>query len=330
MTGDIEAKALLRRLGLRTTDLVPAIGMANSVWLTPTMVVRFNEGRFRDAFRHEARILEMLPATVPHPALIAWGVRDQTEGTGRSGEFLVIERLSGRTLDDVWPTLTMPARRLVMLDLARITMALHAIQVTPEMENPWISDALDIPVFADAYHAPPACCRALIASARNVRPDTRFILDAVQAFVEDRMDAFDHEREPVLVHADLHFRNVLVVETRVTGLIDFEGCRPASPDVELDTLIRFLGAKRQFGSASTNDYSGAIGWFREGYPELFARPGLVERLEIYEAMWHLVQLHHWKREYTSLADPVAALSNLLTGVFRRRIIDLLAIDQSIV
>ena len=43
-----------------------------------------------------------------------------------------------------------------------------------------------------------------------------------------------------------------------------------------------------------------------------------------------MQLHHWKEEYTSLADPVAGLSNVLDGAFRLRIVALLANDQSIV
>lgn len=89
-------------------------------------------------------------------------------------------------------------------------------------------------------------------------------------------------------------------------------------------IIRFFGAEQQVGSTEVNDYSGVIGWLREGYPGLFAHPRLIERLEVYEAIWHLVQVHHWRPEYVSLPDPGGAFSQLLDGAFREHVAPLLA------
>ncbi len=313
-----EARSLLRHHDLADTNLVPATGVANSVFLTPSVVIRLNEGRFRDAFAHEAHILNSLPATIPHPAALAHGKRQV------KGEYIILERVPGRTLDEVWPTLTPESRHRVTLDLARITQELHSLPLTPGMSNPWFNDALTVPIYADAYHAPVSHYLPLTASAQSVRPDTATVLAEIQRFIEDRLGAFDDEGAPVIVHADLHFRNVLAVDDRVTGLIDFEGCRPASADVELEMLIRFFDAERQFGSTAANDYSGAIGWFREGYPELFAHPHLTQRLEVYEAIWHLVQVHHWRPEYRSMRDPVLAFHDLLDGIFGEHVTRLLA------
>lgn len=313
-----EARSLLRRHDLADSDLTPATGVANSVFLTASVVIRLNEGRFRDAFAHEAHILNSLPKTIPHPAALAHGKRQG------KGEYIILERVPGRTLDEVWPTLAPESRRRVTLDLAHITRELHSLPLTPGMDNPWFNDALTVPIYADAYHAPVDHYLPLIASARSVRPETATVLADIQGFIEDRLSAFANEVPPVLVHADLHFRNVLAIGERVTGVIDFEGCRPASPDVELDTIIRFFGAEQQFGSTEVNDYSGVIGWFREGYPELFAHPRLIERLEVYESLWHLVQIHHWRPEYTSFADPSSAFGQLLDGSFREHLITVLA------
>jgi aminoglycoside phosphotransferase (APT) family kinase protein len=313
-----EVRAILAHHGLAGKTLTAATGVVNNVWMTPDLVIRLNGGRFRDAFGHEARILELLPATIPHPEVVAHGPRVN------GGEYLIVTRVPGRTLDEAWPDLDPEARRRIIHELAAIVRTLHALPVTARMRNPWIDDALTVPIPADAYHAPPSFLPVLLASARDVRPDLTATFDRVERQAVDRLDAFGAEPE-VLIHADIHVRNVLVDggRGRISGVIDWEGSRPGIADSELDTLIRFLDASRQVGSEQMNDYTGLIGLFREGYPELFAHPRLVDRLEVYEAMWHLVQVHHWRPEY-ALADPAAGLNDLLDGVFRERVGRLLA------
>ncbi|HEU0163810.1 MAG TPA: phosphotransferase, partial [Thermomicrobiales bacterium] len=306
-----EVRTILASHGLASEQLTTATGVVNNVWLTPELVVRLNGGRFPDAFGHEARILDLLPATIPHPEAIAHGSR--VEG----GEYLVVTRVPGVTLDEAWPDLDPDGRQRVIHELAAIVQTLHALPVAAGMRNPWIDDALTIPIPADAYHASPLFLPVLLASARNVRPDLATTVDQVKRLTDDRLDAFGDEPD-VLVHADIHVRNILVDGEHISGLIDWEGSRPGIADNELDTLIRFLGASRQVGSEQTNDYSGLIHWFREGYPELFAHPRLVDRLEVYEAMWHLVQIHHWRPEYVTMVDPAAAFDDLLAGAFRAR------------
>ena len=321
-----EARTLLRKHGLAGEPLTSASGVANDVWLTPSAVIRLNGGRFRDAFRHEARVLDLLPASIPHPAVLARGERED------GGEFLILERLPGRTLDAAWPDLGPETRRYVARDLALIVKRLHALPLVSAMRNPWVQDALTVPVPGDAYHAPPASAPMLVSAAAAARPDLADLIATTGAFIEDRMTAFDLEsgRPDVLVHADLHFRNVLVdVDTdadggRITGLIDFEGSRPAAADVELDMLVRFLSSSRQFGSDESSEYEGVLGWFHEGCPELFAHPHLEARLEVYEALWHLVQVHHRRPEYISMPDPAIALRHLLIGGFHERLDMLLA------
>lgn len=308
---DSEARALLNKHGLAAGSLASASGVANDVWLTPSAVIR-----------HEARILGLLPDDIPHPAVLAHGERE----TG--GEYLILERVPGRTLDAAWPDLDLETRRHVVRDLVGIVKRLHALSLVPAMQNPWLHDALTIPIPADAYHAPPASAPMLVSAATTARPDLADVIAKTGTFIADRMFAFDDSpRAPdVLVHADLHFRNVLVGDEgeSITGLIDFEGSRPAAADIELDMLLRFLRSSRQFGSNESSDYAGVLTGFHEGYPELFAHPHLEARLEVYEALWHLVQVHHWRPEYVSMPDPAIALRHLLTGGFRERVDALLA------
>lgn len=310
-----EARELLQRAGLPSDDLVLGAGIANEVLLTPDHVIRLGSGRFRDAFSYEAEVLRRLPAEVPRPRVLGHGRRDE------AGEYLVLERLPGVTLDAAWGNLATDQRRRLVTELARIVQRIHTIPPAPWMDNPWVRGAVLGGKLQDAYHAPPRLSRAMIAAGRRARPDASPVLDLVDAFIARRLDAFAGDVD-VPVHADLHFRNVLVAGERISGIIDFEGFRLAPADTELDMFLREL--RRDLGSDKTvgDDYDRVCAWFRDAYPALFAHPRLIERLEVYEALWHLVQLH-WHPE-GSPDDPVRSLERLLEGAFRARTIHLLA------
>lgn len=307
-----EVRDLLRRAGLRADELTAGEGVANDVWLTSSHVVRMNGGRFRDAFRFEAQVLKQLPAEIPHPVVVAHGARD-------GGEFLILERLPGTTVDEAWPSMSTTSRRAVVRDLADITGRLHAMKPATWMANPWVTDAM-AGKYADAYHAPPSRVGELIGSARRARPDASEVLDRTRAFVARRIDAFAGDRD-VPVHTDLHARNVLVDGGRISGLVDFEGFRLAPADVELDMVLRSVRWALASPMSRSMGYEMVPRWLGEAYPGLFAHPRLIERLEVYEALWHLVQLH-WHAK-GGPHDPVRRLDHLLDGGFRRDIAPLL-------
>jgi hypothetical protein len=54
------------------------------------------------------------------------------------------------------------------------------------------------------------------------------------------------------------------------------------------------------------------GWLAETYPALFAVPGLTARLAVYDALWHLVQLHHFPLD-SGPHDPLGDLTALLAS-----------------
>lgn len=316
-----EVGAILRRAGLGTGPLTRADGVANDVWLTPEHVVRLSSGRLRRSMRHEAGVLTRLPPTIPHAGVIAVGDRAGV------GEFLVLDRLPGVSLGTAWPALTTARRRRLAAELAGHVQALHRLDVTDWPDNPWVADAL-AGRYADAYHAPPGLAPALVEAARSVRPDAAAVLDRVADFLAHRVDCFaGDEARPVLVHADLHVDNVMVAveesgpADRLTGLIDFEGSRVAAPDVELDMLLRSV---RTAAARGVEDVERLPGWLLEGYPELVSHPRIVDRLEAYELLWHLVQLHHWRLGVRWMADPVTGLTGVLDGGFVREVTALIA------
>jgi aminoglycoside phosphotransferase (APT) family kinase protein len=144
-----------------------------------------------------------------------------------------------------------------------------------------------------------------------MRPETQFLLAKIADFIAERSCAFA-SNSMTFVHTDLHFRNVVVAEGRITGLIDFEGSRVGPADVELDMLLRTFQSADE---ASRLSYINAMSGFRSAYPAIFETPNLVARLEVYEALWHLVQLHHWQPGHRWANDPADSLELLLQGSF---------------
>lgn len=305
-----EARGLFAAHGLDAGLLVPAAGVANRVLLSPTHVLRLNEGRFADAFAFEAAVLDRLPAAVPHPRMVGHGQR----GTG--GEYLLLTRLPGRVL--VEEIAAVPPRELrpLLTDLGRVVAELHRMPVEPWMRSSWVADAL-AGKWENAYHAPPHAFAELVSAARLVRPDAAHVLDDVHAFLAERATGvsacFDETEPGVFCHTDLHPGNVIVSDGAVTGLIDFEGSRVAVADTELDMLVRTLRLSKAGGDEPAQGRAALLAAFIKGYPAIAGHPRLVDRLLTYDALWQLVQCHHWRPGARWTADPVIELARVLDG-----------------
>lgn len=305
------ARRLLASLGLPAAPLAAAHGWSNRVWLAPEQIVRLSSGRFRDSFAHERDVIGLLPAAVPHAPVVAYG-----RAGGR--EWLVLGRVPDRSLAEVWPDLALAERRAATAQLGAILRALHGVELPANFSNPWLDDALapgGRP--GDAYHAPPGRHQPLLTAAYAVPGVDRGLLDAVGAFIAERLDAFAGDRA-ALVHADVHFANLLWTDGRITALLDFEAARPAAPDLELDTLLRFAREPELYrgrdgrGGPSRRDLAAVPGWLAGAYPALFAHPRLPARLAVYEALSQLVQVLNF-RAGPSPHDPLGHLKALLAA-----------------
>lgn len=132
--------ALIRVLvaaGLPATGrFVPKAGWVSRAWVGDEYVVRLSNGRFRDAYRHEAAVVGLLAGSeVPHARHIA-------HGDGPDGPWYVSERLPGRTLHDVWPSADWRTRQSIIESLGAALRALHRVPVPPDLLPPWLEDAL--------------------------------------------------------------------------------------------------------------------------------------------------------------------------------------------
>ena len=305
------ARQLLRSLKLPDTSLKASNGWSNQVWLAPAHVVRFSSGRFRDSFAHERDTLQLLPSEVPHASV---------RGYGRVGrrEWLVQDRVQGKPLGEAWPSLNTTQRRSAIVQLGKALQILHTIPLPTGFNNPSLTDAVGPHGHKrDAYHIAPEQYQLLLDAASLVPGTDRSVLEECGAFIAERLALFANDT-PALVHCDLHFANLLWEEGRLTAILDFEGARPASADMELDTLLRFAREPWLYqGPAMDTEPTrtripGVPLWLAEAYPALFDHPRLSARLAVYEALWQLVQLLHFPPG-SGFPDPYGHLKKLLNA-----------------
>lgn len=158
---------LLRTLaaaGLPATGrFLPKFGWVSRAWVGDEYVVRLNtHDQFRDAYRHEATVTDLLAGSeVPHARHVA-------HGDGPDGPWYVSERLPGRTLHEAWPTADSPTRRGMIESLGSALRALHQVPVPHDLLPPWLADALAGGPWP-AYH-PPVVSAALqqVEAARRL------------------------------------------------------------------------------------------------------------------------------------------------------------------
>jgi aminoglycoside phosphotransferase (APT) family kinase protein len=261
------------------------------VWVGDEYVVRLTNGQFRDAYRHEAFVVNLLAGSeVPHARCLA-------RGDGPDGPWYISGRLPGRTLYEAWPAADAHTRQAIIESLGLALRALHRVPVPADLLPPWLADALAGKPWP-AFHPPVvrATLQQVEAARRLPGHDARLLAEAAD-WIQERLALFATD-DPVLVHGDLHGSNVIVAQGRVTGLIDFAEALAQPADVELDTILRWCARAREF--PPTPDARGldettlaeVPGWLRGAYPELFAHEHLRERLNVYDMYGELALYAH--------------------------------------
>jgi aminoglycoside phosphotransferase (APT) family kinase protein len=288
-----DAEQFLTALGLPDQGrLLRVASYSNAVWVGRTVVLRVAPPERPWAFTYEQDVLLRLPPSVPHATVECSGMLN-----GRA--WIVLRRLPGRELGRAWPGLTVRQRRALILRLGHIVHAMHALGLPTDWQRPDLRpevlsvrrSALDV---AAPYQQPPERISALVAAARSQSGVDAGVVDACLELVTERLPLFAGDQR-VLVHTDLHWENLLVERTNVTGVLDFEMARPGAPDLELDVLLRFCHWPHLPVAADYEhllqpaDFRAIPEWLALAYPELFAAPHLCERMEVYAVLHDLRQ-----------------------------------------
>ena len=284
---------LLLATGLDTgTTFRRASTYSNDVWIGAEVVLRLARVGATWTFPHEQQVLSWLPDDVPHAKILATG-----EHAGRA--WWLMQRVGGQVLGRAWPSMPVHHRRSVIRELGAAMRALHGVDLPVGWQRPDLAPAaltgLRTPGEIAAPCQPPPWHVEALGDAASALPfvDTGLVHAAVE-FVVQRLPLFaDDPRQ--LVHADLHWENLMTDGRSLTAILDFERARPAAADLELDVLLRFSHwphlpvAADYEASMRAADFREVPTWLSEAYPELFASPHVRERLEVYAVLHDLRQ-----------------------------------------
>lgn len=111
-------------------------------------------------------------------------------------------------------------------------------------------------------------------------------IQAIKNFVAENSHVLT-EQKSVFVYWDAHFDNILVQDTKIVGILDFERTELSSLDFTLDIVKRMVEYPQKYMSeefekfAKKEDYAHLLDWFREFYPDLFDFKDLHKRLDLY-------------------------------------------------
>ena len=279
-------------------EAVLAESWSNDAWLAGGSVLRVCWRGDRERLVREAALLGSLPAAVPHATVVAAG---RTEDL----TWMVLRRLPGERLDLAWPTLSGRERRDAVAGLAGALRALHGWQPPPVVRQQ----------LRQAAFTPPDTAGDIVGAGIVPLPISRLLpllgwLDeqpGVDRDLAGRVRARIGELGPlvsdaefddgVVVHGDASFANVLWYQGRLAALLDLEWARLGPPDLELATIsgddadIQARGSSRAVPACELP----LLTWFRAGYPELFDREHLTERVWLYDICFRIRQLCAWGR-----------------------------------
>jgi aminoglycoside phosphotransferase (APT) family kinase protein len=282
-TATIRVRQVMHHAGL-PSHLVPVRveSARNEVWLVGDFVIRIAAEASTRRLVYEQEVVARLPREVRHPGVIH---------TGRApfGQWCLMRRVPATPLAHQWLELNEAQRYGAVLSLARALRAIHGVD-SSGLEPPFLAEGS----LECSHQLPVDRLWRLVDQLRSTRAIDPGLLLAATALV-DTAEAVLGPQPATLVHGDFHLENVLVADGVVQAVIDFEFARAGWPELDLEVLLRFceepqLHVGSAGGTISRDDFRPVVTWLRDGYPELFEHPNLVERVNLCSLSYDLRDL----------------------------------------
>lgn len=279
------ARHALQQAGLPTdSDVFQASSTRNEVLITGNYVVRVNREP-NQRLRREAALVEALPNRSWTPKIIG-------HGGDIGADYLIVARRPGQPLSRAWPTMRPRDRRFAIAQLAEALDDLHNTATpaaVPRLtRTTHLLDDGPGPTLRPVWQA--------IGSLRRApQPDHRLI-ELIERTVSDRAHLFETYATSHLVHGDLSFENILWDGRGISALLDFEWCRGAPAELDIDSLTRYCRfpfahvPEPAASQQRPEDYLEVLSWLSADLPELFATPDLNDRLLVIDIAFELHEI----------------------------------------
>ena len=185
--------------------------------------------------------------------------------------YLVIEYIKGKTLYNVWHSLTNSERENIIDKIVELMKSFHSVK-------------------GDKYDWAEFIKNKLVKNF-NICKEKKFFNNDEINLVNDvlnNVDPYLKSDDFCLIHSDIHFDNIIVDQDNDLKLIDFETSMCAPIDYELDIFLRMCHNPLKYASEdeekliNPNDYKIIEPYFRKKYPEIFNIHDFDIRNKIYD------------------------------------------------
>lgn len=145
----------------------------------------------------------------------------------------------------------------------------------------------------------------------NLSSEDRQTIDSAFNYIHQHIESLNFEEGPVLLHNDLHPKNIIINQTRFVGIIDWECSQFGSFDFDFVNLVHWCiypnDESRKFETL-------LISIFNE-YNRLWTIPMLSERLTIYQ-LEHEINQIIWSQG-NKIDDRLKRINGWLSGVIHQ-------------
>lgn len=197
------------------------------------------------------------------------------------GDYLLMRLVPGRTVAKDWFDFSKVTQEVLMEQLAEQLQILHSISFNkyasqrPKEYGSWREALREYTDF-----------NGINLNAFDKETQRNF--DTVKSFYFEHETLLDDAEAPVLVHNDVHFENMLHVDGKLTGLIDFDFARQAPKDYELWHIVDFFQRPKHYVDEPLEVawerfiLTDELKWLRNYYPALFSTTELATRQRLYQ------------------------------------------------
>ena len=194
--------------------------------------------------------------------------------------FMIYPKIEGDNLYSKWHLLSNDERKSIIKQLCDILRVINKSPYEEFVKSFKIN-------FSDNWHD--KILNQIQTSLEKIEQKKLLSLEFIQViknFVDDNHH-FLKGQKMALVYWDAHFDNILIQDSKIVGILDFERTEVSSIDFILDIIKRIVEYPKKYMSekfekfAKKEDYAHLLDWFQEFYPELFDFKDLDKRLDLY-------------------------------------------------
>lgn len=224
------------------------------------------------SFDKETNLFERLKAAVLVPELIA---KDAT-GTIIPQPYIIYRYIAGKPAGHVWHLLTHEQRKQLIHDGIQQLKAIAVSEPNPVLKE-YSSWREQIETKLNSY----------LEVVRQQKLFSADIVKALQQYIDKNIELLEQAKLG-LQYWDFHLDNLIIDDSKLVGMIDFEHVDVVSIDYVLNIVRQMQNyphlnlAEEMEQYANLEHYKDMLKWFKEFYPELFAFDNLDTRINLYD------------------------------------------------